>query len=392
MIEAIKDFIFVQLKPNELEESFRTESFKRDKTQTITVMAITLILILMFIGLDISLWQENKIHPLWIPSRIIASLASLIGIWLVHHQSGAQRMDRITLWVVLIDICHLLIINLTRVNDYVPVIVWDILTIMGIYFFVPFPFHYKIVTALFLTGSSSVIWCIYRIPLVNPYETIAVLAAYIFSNIYGIFVSRWDNQVRRQRYVSLMNEMETRRNLSDRTTELEKTKEELQLLAMTDHLTGISNRRNFMSKTSEELERIKRYGYPLSLMVLDIDHFKEINDTYGHKAGDEVLRLFATHCLSQLRALDQFARFGGDEFIALLVQTGQDDAKEVAERIRTSIEDLEIQINQEIITTTVSVGLTTTKDDVTSAEELIKRADKALYDAKNGGRNQVAVM
>jgi len=392
MIEAIKDFIFVQLKPNELEESFRLESFKRDKTQTIIVLAITLILILMFIGLDISLWQENKIHPLWIPSRTVASIALLIGIWLVHHQSRVKRLDRITLGVVLIHICHMLIINLTRVNDYVPVIVWDILTITGIYFFVPFPLNDKIVTALFLTGSSGAIWCIYRIPLVNSYETIAVLAAYIFSNIYGVFVSRWDNQVRRQRYILLMKEKKTKRELSDQTTELEKTQEELRLLAMTDPLTGISNRRNFMSKIPGELERTRRYGYPLSIMIFDLDNLKKINDKYGHDAGDELIRSFARHCSSQLRTIDQFARFGGDEFIALLVQTGKNNAIEIAERIRTSTENLEIQIGQETITTTVSVGLTTTKDEVNSAEELIKRADQALYDAKNSGRNQVATM
>ncbi len=144
MVEAIKDFIFVQLKPKKLEESYRSESFIRNKKLTIIVMVITLILIIMFIGLDISLFRENKIHPLWIPSRVIASIASLISFWLVHHQTRAKRIDNITFVWGLINLGHLLIINSTRLNDYVPVIVWDILTLFGIYFLIPLPFHFKI--------------------------------------------------------------------------------------------------------------------------------------------------------------------------------------------------------------------------------------------------------
>ena len=130
----------------------------------------------------------------------------------------------------------------------------------------------------------------------------------------------------------------------------------------------------------------------LSLMQLDLDNLKEVNDRYGHDAGDLLIRSFAEHCASQLRAIDQFARFGGDEFVALLVQTGQEGGKEVAERIRASIEELEIPFGQQTITTTVSIGLASTKDGKISAKELIKRADQALYDAKGRGRNRVAVI
>jgi diguanylate cyclase (GGDEF)-like protein len=256
--------------------------------------------------------------------------------------------------------------------------VWDIVSISLIYFIVPIPLHYQVLSALFLTGGSSVLWIMFRLPLGGEYETLAVLTAFLITNVYGIFVSRRFNQSRRQQYILLLKE--------------KKSRKELKLLAMTDSLTGVHNRRHFMSKASEELERTKRYGYPLSIMIFDLDNLKDVNDKYGHDAGDEVIRFFAKYCSSQLRSIDQLARFGGDEFVALLAQAGQDDAKEVAERIRTSIEDLEIQIDQEIITTTVSVGLTTTTDGDISVEELIKRADQALYDAKNNGRNQIAIM
>jgi diguanylate cyclase (GGDEF)-like protein len=146
-----------------------------------------------------------------------------------------------------------------------------------------------------------------------------------------------------------------------------------------------------MSQLSEELERTKRYGDPLSLMVLDIDHFTTLNDTYGHELGDEVLRSFAKCCLSHLRSIDHFARFGGDEFFALLIQSDQDEAEEIAERLRASVETMEIPIDGGKLNTSVSIGLITTADDKYSVEELIKRADKALYQAKHRGRNQVVV-
>ena len=389
--ESIRDILIVDLKPKDLEERFRISSFPRDKTQTIIVMICTLIIVIGFLGLEISSFQYKEIHPSSIPSRIVASITTLIAIGLVHRQSNPKRIDRITFVWGLVILLHMFVINLTRPWDYIPVIVWDIFTISGTYFLLPLPSQYKILAAFLLTGSSAAIWAINRVPLVYPYETITVLAAYFFSNVYGIFVTVRHERARRQNYVLLTEEIKSKSELSNRTRELEKTQEHLRSMAMTDPLTGISNRRHFMGQISEEFERTRRYGAPFSLMLIDLDNLKEINDTYGHETGDEALRSFAKQCLRSLRSVDRFARFGGDEFIALLVQTGQDKAKEIAERLIAAIEALEIQTEKESIHITVSIGLTTT-DDVSPVEELIKRADKALYEAKNRGRNQVAIL
>lgn len=391
VFKAIRDLLSVGLKPKDLEERFRIESLPRDKTQITIVMICTLISVLGSLGLEISLLPYKEFDPHWIPSRILASIASLVAIGLVRRKSSAKGMDQVTfVWGVVV-VLHMFIINLTRPQDYVPVIVWDILVINGIYFLVPIPSQYRIVIAFLLTGSSVAIWVTNRIYLADLYETIAVLAAYFMSNIYGIFMSVRDERSRRRHYVLLMEERKSKSELSNRTRELEGTQEQLRLLAMTDPLTGISNRRHFLSQISEEIERTKRYGNPFSLMMIDIDNLKEINDTYGHEAGDEVLRSFAKHCLGRLRTVDQFARFGGDEFIALLVQTGQEKSKEVAERLISGIKSMEIQIENETIHITVSIGLTST-DQESSVEELIKSADRALYEAKNGGRNRVTIM
>jgi len=391
MFEVIKNLFSVELKPKELEERFRLESFPRDKTQITIVMIFTLIIILGFLGLEISLLKYREVYPSWIPSRIVASIASVVAIGIVHRQSSPKLIDRVTFAWGLVILLHMVVINLIRPQDYIPVTVWDIFTICGIYFLLPLPFPYKILLAFLLTGSSVTIWVINRVHLVYPYESIAVLEAYFFSNAYGIFVTVRHERARWQNYIVLTEERKSKNELSTRTRELERTQEDLRLIAMTDPLTGISNRRHFMDQISEEFERTIRYGTPFSLMLIDIDNLKEVNDTYGHEAGDEVLRSFAKYCLTRLRSVDRFARFGGDEFIVLLVQTGREKAKEVAVRLISGIEGLEIQTEKEAIHITMSVGLTTINKDAT-IDGLIKRADKALYEAKNGGRNRVAIL
>jgi diguanylate cyclase (GGDEF)-like protein len=384
------DFLFVRLTPDDLEERFRHEHLSRDKTQITIVMAITLFLLLGFIAMDLHWIQQDNALTITIVSRCVTSVASLVAIWLVNRTSSIKSFDRIIFGWILIDILHLLIVNAVRPTDYLSVVAWDLLSIFGIYFFAPFPYHYQLMSAFLLTGSSIAIWVITRIPLTGGYETLAVLGAYVISNIYGVFLSRQRNKSRRNQFMLLLQEAELRADLSDRAIELEDAKEQLEHLVMTDSLTGINNRRFFMQLISEEVERSKRYRHPFSLLALDIDNFKEINDTYGHDIGDEVLRLFAQQCHTSLRATDKLARLGGDEFIALLVQTDQNEARVIAERLRESIEEMDVQVKTEAINISVSVGITSSEDGLTTVEELLRGVDTALYKAKNRGRNQVA--
>ena len=388
---AIKDLFTVDLKPKGLEERFRIEMLPNDTNQILIVMSITLVIVLGFLVLDIFLLQHTEIYLFSILSRSAASTASVIAIGLVKRQSNAKFVYQVTFVWGLVIVFHMFIINITRVQDYIPLIVWDIFSICAVYFFVPIPLRYRAAIAFLLTSSSTAIWVINRVLLTDSYETIAILAAYMISNAYGVFLSVRYDRARRRQFALLVEEKKSSGALANRTRELEKAQEELRCLAMTDPLTGISNRRHFMDQIAEELERTKRYSLPFSLMMIDVDNLKEINDTYGHKAGDVVLRSFAKHCLTKLRSVDRFARFGGDEFITLLVQTGPVKAKEVAVRLLAGIDDLEIQVEGKSIRITVSIGLTTTVDTL-SVEELIKHADEAMYKAKNGGRNQVAIL
>ncbi|WP_320009349.1 diguanylate cyclase [Maridesulfovibrio sp.] len=171
-------------------------------------------------------------------------------------------------------------------------------------------------------------------------------------------------------------------------TEQQKMLDKVKLLASTDPLTGANNRRYFMDRAVVEMERLQRYGGGLFLMMLDIDHFKYVNDSYGHNTGDLVLKEFVKCCHATLRKSDVFGRLGGEEFAALLVHGTLADAQQVAERLRRNIESLEVHAGGHVVKCTVSIGLTSVRGD-TDVETVLKLADKCLYQAKDEGRNRV---
>ena len=163
----------------------------------------------------------------------------------------------------------------------------------------------------------------------------------------------------------------------------------LELLATMDGLTCVFNRRHFDTLARVEWGRFQRYGRPLSLLILDVDKFKSINDQFGHDAGDLVLKAIANDCSSMRRDTDIVARFGGEEFVLLLPETNESAAGLVAERLRKQIEDrphafLGTQIS-------VSIGVAGATLGMLSFDVLLKRADEALYEAKRRGRNRIAI-
>jgi diguanylate cyclase (GGDEF)-like protein/PAS domain S-box-containing protein len=174
-------------------------------------------------------------------------------------------------------------------------------------------------------------------------------------------------------------------------TRRRKLEDDLRLRATVDGLTGIANRNHFIDTGDLEMHRARRYARPLSVVLIDLDHFKQINDTYGHAVGDAVIKSVVRACLGSLRTIDRMGRLGGEEFAALLPETNREGAAIVAERLRAAIAAAAIDIEgREPLTTTASIGVASLADtDATRIEGLIARADRALYAAKRAGRNRV---
>ncbi len=158
----------------------------------------------------------------------------------------------------------------------------------------------------------------------------------------------------------------------------------------TDYLTGVSNRRHFMRRLKQEIIRGHRYKHPVCLMLLDIDHFKQVNDVHGHPTGDLVIRAIADLCRQSSREIDVVARIGGEEFAILLIEARLQDAVIAAERLRSLVESLPIKsIGGIDLSLTVSIGVAEQPQENESEEKLIELADAALYQAKALGRNNV---
>ncbi|OGT18921.1 MAG: hypothetical protein A2V90_06870 [Gammaproteobacteria bacterium RBG_16_57_12] len=174
--------------------------------------------------------------------------------------------------------------------------------------------------------------------------------------------------------------------------------ERLKRVGVTDFLTSVNNRRFFDQRLVEEMTRSQRKGGPLSCLLLDIDNFKRINDNHGHRAGDVVLKETAALIRKQLRCSDVLARYGGEEFVALLIDTPEPIATDIAERIRASIAERAFQVEGDSrLQVTISIGLATNvpghdhRELTVAGTQLVDGADKALYRAKNSGKNRVVV-
>ncbi|NOG31716.1 diguanylate cyclase [Halomonas sp. TBZ9] len=195
----------------------------------------------------------------------------------------------------------------------------------------------------------------------------------------GHVVSR-DAEGNPERVVGIQQDISSRKDME----------EQLRDLAMHDPLTGLLNRRSFMNAMDREYGRVKRReDYPASILMLDIDHFKKVNDTHGHAMGDEVLNAFATTIADELRENDVFGRLGGEEFAILLPDTPLEGALKVAEKVRAGVETMQVNLNGHLLGITASVGVDTLRADDHHPDGALARADAALYTAKQTGRNRV---
>jgi diguanylate cyclase (GGDEF)-like protein len=191
-------------------------------------------------------------------------------------------------------------------------------------------------------------------------------------------------------YPELLARIRAGKRIVDLQKELMDTNKRLELLSITDGLTKLHNHRHFQDELARAFEESQRYQRPLSLAMIDIDHFKKFNDTHGHAVGDDVLKRAAELYRSSVRSTDLVARYGGEEFAVMMPETELDDGIAFAEKIRHLIETTPLQTQAGALNVTISLGVASVPQSrIHTAKELIVAADKALYRAKRNGRNQV---
>ncbi|MFH2126579.1 MAG: GGDEF domain-containing protein [Pseudomonadota bacterium] len=213
---------------------------------------------------------------------------------------------------------------------------------------------------------------------------------------------RWGTQITQRPVLAILRQFaQMKEELTQAQQEIERRKkaekalreseERLRTLASTDALTGLANRRRFWQVAGSELQRAKRYGTDLAAIMMDVDKFKKVNDTFGHDVGDQVLRELARIGLEKIRSFDLFARVGGEEFAFILPESSLQDARKTAERLRTAVETQAVTVGHHQVHITISLGVAALEPGMDQMEELYKAADQALYQAKQDGRNSVRV-
>ena len=259
------------------------------------------------------------------------------------------------------------------------------ITILGILLAIIFWIVNAFIDSLFAIDGTTYLQSIFQPSGEKLWmRTFVVLLFLIFSAYTERLIDKIHSMtIQLKNYQERLQEMVA--ELEMEITERKHAIDELEKLSETDPLTSIYNRRKFNELLEREVERSKRYDSGLSIIMCDIDHFKKINDEFGHDVGDNALKIFSSTIHDNIREVDMFARWGGEEFMILMPNSDINSAESVAEKLRKVIEDTEIK---KITAFTASFGVTDlNKDDTT--ESFIKRVDEALYKAKSGGRNKV---
>ncbi len=208
-------------------------------------------------------------------------------------------------------------------------------------------------------------------------------------NGFGIYFLANYGRVQRREFWVFREMQRVNQALGEQVKATAEANRLLKELAATDALTGAMSRRRFFEAMEVEFVRARRYGHELSIIMFDLDHFKQVNDRFGHAAGDEVLRHMAGICLSQQRSVDAFGRLGGEEFALMLPETGLDQARQVAERLCAQLAGTAVAVPGGDVVLTMSAGAASLDHTDPDADTLLSRADLAMYEAKRNGRNQM---
>lgn len=235
------------------------------------------------------------------------------------------------------------------------------------------------IACVVMTGGVVALYVLADLPLALPasstLERAATLLTFTATLVRIMFINIFTSRVRD--------------GLFRRGTALEAAYKRIEELAEIDELTGALNRRSIMRQLEEEVARYNRTGAACTVALIDLDHFKQINDRFGHLTGDEVLRTFAISIYANIRTIDKFGRFGGEEFLLVLPDTANDSSTRMLDRLRAIVETLEWSAFSDGLTVTISAGVATLRPGDTT-ESLLARADLALYAAKDRGRNRIA--
>lgn len=326
------------------------------------------------ISMDYLLFGFGRMFFLMLVVRAAVFIYYGLMIRQLSKITEVRRFEKILFRSMLIGVGIFLLINYNRPTTYLHHTVIDVVGLLGLYLLFPNRFLFRLIPAVFLTVGSLALYLFVKINI-STVIIVVTFIGYALTNLLGLLVSARLYSSRRKEFLSRISE--------------QAAQEKLTRLALQDELTGIANRRNFYRQAEAEFAYFKRSHHPLSVLMIDIDHFKKVNDKYGHSVGDAVLVQFTVFVSSLVRQEDLFGRVGGEEFAVLLREAHTEQAMDIGRRICDGAAKLAIPGGQPDDRYTVSIGVAGACWQDDSFDSLLNRADKALYEAKQTGRNRV---
>ena len=360
----------------DMEGDYRVFHLKNDIAQSILSLIIASLSILGMLRMDAwYLRNEPDLLMKLTVYRVGFVFATLLVVFAITRIRKVRIYDRLILGWVFCAILFFVLSNFTRPINYLTT-ASDIIVPFAIYVLSPLKVLYSIALAFGFSMGTLYVDHFFKNG-VDPILLSAATSAQIVVHALGLGSALQIQSYRRRSFRAYMKEKDA--------------KEMVSYLANIDPLTKSMTRRQFFNIAESEFLRFSRYRRPFSVLVLDLDRFKDVNDTHGHHAGDLVLRSFSLVALEQKRAQDTFGRLGGEEFGLLLPETNLEQAKVVAERIQKTWEQSPVNLDGVPIYSTVSIGAAEANGGDESFDNLLRRADQMMYKAKERGKNQVAV-
>jgi diguanylate cyclase (GGDEF)-like protein len=357
----------------DLEDDYRRHFLRSDAVQATVAIAVLLLLSIFIIPSDYLVLGPTFRFYVMLAGRVFALLVGIPTAFVLNRTRDLKVYDRALLAIMIVAVVLVLLADSRRPPEFQGQAAIDVVLLLSIYLVVPNPLTVRASLALVFTAVSLILLLVKH---ASPVAVNSDLAVHLSANVLGFIISARLYNHRRLQFKA--------------QTEEKLAREELRRLATTDALTGLDNRRALIQRGLEEFARSHRYNRPYSILIMDIDNFKQVNDTYGHAAGDEVLRQFARQIVGRMRKQDVFGRLGGEEFAMLLPETRLHDALTVSERLRRLCAESTYKVEDgEEVRITLSIGLVERTEDDASFDSLQKRADDMLYRAKQTGRNCV---
>ncbi|NAW33562.1 GGDEF domain-containing protein [Halomonas alimentaria] len=373
------------------EASYRHEIAPRVRLESSLALCVAALVFGMFSISDYHYLEPSLALTLLLAMRLVVTLSCLVLALVIGRLGDYNRrlwLHALPLWILATGI--ILIVLLRPDPESLSTQVTSLLVaITAFYLLIPNLLPVVTIASLYLSvGFLTAAVLVADIPVV---VTLRITLLIVMANVVGFFALLRLERLQRTQFALLEEERVQNRQLVEEIARRKSLEAQLRMVAERDELTGLDSRRHFMARAEALLKRARHEKAPFSLFMIDVDHFKAINDTWGHGQGDRVLAALAETCRRSLRPQDVIGRFGGEEFIVALPDTHPRDALMVAERLQQRISDLEVMEAMPGHRLTVTIGIAGFRDENADLDALIQQADQALYAGKHAGRNRVVV-